>query len=554
MPTKFPQTRCILPALWFLPVLALCLISVRLLLPGEAFTDYRYAAASSSPPGSLRELHWQEASADQSLTVPDACDLLLLQGSLPPGDVLFIPSFFGTVVPEGGKPETNFSGSLYVLWTQSGPFSLQIHMPFRQTHRLRVLDQNQVQQLDRLNRISMVLGLVFLLTCLIPGTGKSALLMTGSFLLLSGYAQSSGGQLPGWAFTATLLYFSMCPLTLLLSFKHRYRIPGYVTDMLISFTMAYGICLVYYHVNEFNRCLLIFGTALQAANLCVAVHLARQNRRAWAPAAYGALIVTLTAFLGLWMSLTLRCSGSGWLMAAILTLAAAAVSLRLPAPSAKHSAPPITRSISRVLHFSDFEGRLKKLGFDSETIRRIDHKCNTSNHHMQHVAEYTRAICIAMGFSAGQTDQISCAALLHDIGKLEIPDAILFEPGKLSDEAFTRLRSHHQLGHDILMARDTPFFRLAAEIALQHHERMDGTGYSRLKGEDISLPARIVAVADVFDALTAPRVYKQPWDFETAFSYIIENRDIQFDSNVVDDFIKCKPAIRHIYDSFNLHN
>lgn len=554
MPTKFPQTRRIPPALLFLPILALCLRFVCFLLPGEALADYHYAAAAGSPPGSRRELHWQENTTGQSLTLPDGSDLFLLEGTLAPGHALLIPSFFGTVTPQDANPQTIFSGSLYFLLTESGGFSLRVHMPFLRTLQPRVLDQGQVQQLGRLSQALMVLGLALLIACLFPGPGRPALLMTGIYLLLSGHTPPTGEPFPGWVFTAKLLYFSLCPLSALLSFRHRYRIGGNVTDTLISFTMAYGVCLVFYHFNEFNRCLLIFGTGLQAANLAVAMYLAGQNRRAYAPAAYGALTVTLTAFLGLWLSMALGRSGSGWLMAAVLTLTAAVFLLRLPAPSKKHAASPVTRSASRSLHFADFEGRLKKLGFDSGTIARINHKCNTSSHHMQHVAEYTRAICIAMGFSASQTDQISCAALLHDIGKLEIPDAILFDPGRLTDEAFARLRSHNQLGHDILLARDTAFFRMAAEVALHHHERMDGTGYGKRKGEEIPLPARIVAVADVFDALTAPRVYKQPWDFETAFSYIIENRDIHFDGKVVDDFIKCKPAIRQIYDSFTLHN
>lgn len=548
MHRKIPRTRHTFPGFLFLPVLAACLLFSGLLLPGEALTNYRYAAADGSPPGSHRELHWQENTSGKGLTLPADSDMLLIEGTLAPGQALLIPSFFGTVTAHDGKESAHFSGSPYRLLTESGSFSLQVHMPFQQTLRLRTLDRDRLPQL----RILPVLGLALMLTGLVHAPGRPILLITGIFLLFSGYTAEA--SLPGWVFTAKLVYFSLCPLSLLLAFRSHYRIRGGITDTLISFTMVYCVCLLYYHYDEFTRGLLLLGTALQAANLSAAVYLARQLPRTYSPAAYGALTVALTAFLALWLSMALGISGSGWLMTAILSLTAAVFFLRFPAPSGHKNPEPAIRDPNHTLHFADFTGRMKKLGFDSGTIDRVNHKCNTPGHHMQLVAEYTRAICVAMGFSAAQTEQISCAALLHDIGKTQIPDAILFDPEPLTDEAFARLRSHNQLGHDILLARDTEFFRMAAEVALNHHERMDGTGYRQLTGEDISLPARIVAVADVFDALTAPRVYKQTWDFETAFSYIIENRDIHFDSKVVDDFIKCKPTIRQIYDSYSPRN
>lgn len=553
MPVVSPQIRRLFsPLILFLPVLAVCLSLFFLLLPGEPLTNYRYAAASSSPPDSLRDLQWQENTTGHSLTRSGGKDMFLVEGTLAPGEALLIPSFFGTVT--AGRAGTRFSGSPYFLLTESGSFSLRVHNPFLRTLQPRVLTEDTLQQLVTVNRISMILGAAILIAALFPGPGRATLLLAGIYLLLSGYGNTRNWSLPGWVFTTRLLYYSLCPLTALLAFKRRYRILSRETDTLVSFTMGYGICLIYYHFDEFTQWLLIFGTLLQLANLLTAVQLAWQNRRSYAPAAYAALIMTLTAFLGLWVSLTLGISGSSWLMAAFLPIILTAPLFRLPAPPASRTPAPKSRVRGYTLYFSDFEGSLKKLGFDSQTIRRIAHKCNTSSHHMQHVAEYTRAICIAMGFSAEQTKRISRAALLHDIGKLEIPDAVLFEPGKLTSEAFALIQSHNRLGYDLLIGRDTEFFRLAAEVALQHHERMDGTGYLKLKGEEISLPARIVAVADVFDALTAPRVYKEPWDFESAFKHILENRGIHFDSKVVDDFLKCKSTIRRIYDSYTAHD
>lgn len=555
MPTKFPQTRKAFPSLFlFLPMLVLCLTLVQLLLPGEPLTGYRYTAAGSTPPASLRQLPWQENTTGERLTCPGGADMLLLEGTLPPGKVLLIPSFFGTVTPEGSQAPTHFSGSSWFLLAQSGSFSLRVHMPFLQTLQPRLLDQQQLQQLIQLTRVSMALGIVLLASALFPGPGKLALMMTGLYLILSNSFPYPEDMLPGWVFTAKLLYFSLCPLATLLSFAQRYDIPKDWTDLLVSFTMVYWTCLVYYHFDAFTQGLMLFGTILQLVILCKALFIRKRNRYTYAPAAYGALIAALSASVGFWLSLLLEASGSGWLMAAILTQAGAVPLMRLPAPASKRTPVQPSPSGSYPLYFADFEGILKKMGFDDATIARIDRKCNTSSHHMQHVAEYTRAICIAMGFSAEKTRQISCAALLHDIGKLEIPDVILFDPGKLTNEAFARIQSHNQLGHDLLQQRDGDFFLLAAEVALQHHERMDGTGYLKRKGEEISLPARIVAVADVFDALTSPRVYKRRWDFEAAFSHIVKNRGIHFDSKVVDDFIKCKPIIRKIYDSYTPHN
>lgn len=355
---------------------------------------------------------------------------------------------------------------------------------------------------------------------------------------------------PNWSLTGDLLLISLCPLASLLIFQRRYRLEGSQTDHLISFTMSYGICLIYYNFEPFTHWLLLFGTGLQIANLLLLAYLTHRSRHAFAPPARNALIGVLAVFLGVWLSLTLDVFTMHWSMLLVPGMALYLHRLQLPAPSPDAGPIPPLRPGGAPLHFGDLEGRLKQLDFDSETIRRIQHKCNTPSHHLQHVAEYTRAICLSMGFSAERAEQIGFAALLHDIGKLEIPDAILFDSGKLTSEAFETLCSHNRIGSEMLLKRDSEFFRLAAHIALYHHERTDGTGYLKCSGEEIPLPARIVAVADVFDALTAPRVYKQPWEFDAAFSYITENSGILFDTAVVADFIKCKPAIRQIYDSY----
>ena len=205
-------------------------------------------------------------------------------------------------------------------------------------------------------------------------------------------------------------------------------------------------------------------------------------------------------------------------------------------------------------HYPDFESALKGLGFDGELIREISRKCNTDNNHMAHVAEYTHILCTAMGFSARKTKRISDAALIHDIGKLKVPDEILFKSEKLTEEEVSKIKEHGRYGYEILTAMGGEFFDFAADVSLQHHENIDGSGNVGKRGDDISIAARIIAVADVFDALTAPRPYKKPWDFESAFAYVIESGGSKFDSNIVKEFENQKTAIHSLYKLFYPQN
>ena len=143
---------------------------------------------------------------------------------------------------------------------------------------------------------------------------------------------------------------------------------------------------------------------------------------------------------------------------------------------------------------------------------------------MYHVAEYTQALCESLEMHPRRTQMIAAAAMLHDIGKVAIPREILLQNEKLTEQESKEIRQHHLYGFRMLDGSHEQFMKLAARIALEHHEHLDGSGYLGLRGEEISLEARIVAVADVFDALTSPREYKQAWSFEQACSYIKEHR------------------------------
>jgi putative two-component system response regulator len=154
--------------------------------------------------------------------------------------------------------------------------------------------------------------------------------------------------------------------------------------------------------------------------------------------------------------------------------------------------------------------------------------------HIWRMAAYSRVIAAQAGWSEEVCDLIELAAPMHDTGKIGIPDAILKKPGRFTPEEWEVMKTHSEIGYGILANSDTRLFRFAAEIALRHHERWDGTGYpGGLQEEEIPESARVVAVADVFDALTTKRAYKKAWPVEEAVAEIIQRSGTHFDPEVV---------------------
>jgi HD-GYP domain-containing protein (c-di-GMP phosphodiesterase class II) len=167
--------------------------------------------------------------------------------------------------------------------------------------------------------------------------------------------------------------------------------------------------------------------------------------------------------------------------------------------------------------------------------RAAEFRDNATREHTDRVARTAGLLGRILGLTVAEIDLLMLAAPLHDIGKIGIPDAVLLKPGKLTGEEFAVMKTHAQLGAEMLAGSDSPVLQLGAQIALNHHERWDGTGYpQRLHGEQIPLAARIVAVADVFDALTQQRPYKPPWSLLEAVKEITEHSGHQFDPRVVD--------------------
>ena len=159
--------------------------------------------------------------------------------------------------------------------------------------------------------------------------------------------------------------------------------------------------------------------------------------------------------------------------------------------------------------------------------------------HIWRMAAYARAIAQAYGWDAESSDRLELAAPMHDTGKLGIPQAILRKPGPLDAQEWTIMRTHPQVGFEILSKSSAPIFKLAAEVSLCHHEKWDGTGYPLgLKGPEIPLMARIFSIVDNFDALTSIRPYRKRITNEEAIEYLKEKVNEHFDADIVHLFEK----------------
>lgn len=183
-----------------------------------------------------------------------------------------------------------------------------------------------------------------------------------------------------------------------------------------------------------------------------------------------------------------------------------------------------------------------------ELIRRLgraaEFKDNETGMHVIRMSQVSARLALQMGMSAGFAEQLLQAAPMHDIGKIGIPDRVLLKPGKLDDEELAIMRTHPQLGANILDNSSSPLIRLAHSVAMYHHEKWDGTGYPfGLKGEEIPIEARIVAVADVFDALLSKRPYKEAWPLEKAIEEIKSQSNRHFDPVVVEALLACLPDL-----------
>ena len=189
---------------------------------------------------------------------------------------------------------------------------------------------------------------------------------------------------------------------------------------------------------------------------------------------------------------------------------------------------------------------------EKETLMRLaragEHKDFDTAQHLQRMSLYSRALANKIGLSEEEAEIIELAAPLHDIGKIGIADSILLKKGPLDDEQLKQMRKHPLIGYEILQDSPSKYLQKGCEIALAHHERYDGMGYPySLKGKDIPLSARIVAIADVFDALTSVRPYKEAWSIDKALEYISNESGKHFDPDLVDAMISIRNTLEQIH-------
>lgn len=183
--------------------------------------------------------------------------------------------------------------------------------------------------------------------------------------------------------------------------------------------------------------------------------------------------------------------------------------------------------------------------------RALEYRDLGTSAYLERMSHIARLIADELGMSTEQARLIEMAAMLHDIGKVAIPDAVLHKQGVLSPQELAIMRQHSRIGYDLLSQSPNQFIQVGAVIALRHHERYDGSGYpDGLVGEAIPIEARIAAVADVVDALLCPRPYKVAWSLDATLGYLYVQRGRLFDPCCVDALIRGRPTLNRICEEF----
>lgn len=210
--------------------------------------------------------------------------------------------------------------------------------------------------------------------------------------------------------------------------------------------------------------------------------------------------------------------------------------------------------------------RLLRLEIQEDLIlsmaKLAEYRSDETGYHLERVQHYTRTLARdlaekhpQLGISGQMAEEFARVSPLHDIGKVAIPDAILHKPGKLTEEEFEIMKTHADIGgqllKDIHSKSGSPYLKIGYEVAMYHHEKYNGKGYPQgLKGEDIPVAARIVALADMYDAMTSERCYKQAFSHEKTKQIIIEERGTHLDPKMVDSFLAKEDVWLAIFERF----
>jgi putative two-component system response regulator len=183
--------------------------------------------------------------------------------------------------------------------------------------------------------------------------------------------------------------------------------------------------------------------------------------------------------------------------------------------------------------------------------RAAEYRDPETGSHLLRMSNYTRLIAVRLGLPAAEQQLLLEASPMHDIGKVGTPDQILLKPGRLTPEEFEIMKQHATIGYEILRDSVSPLLQCAARLALAHHEKFDGSGYPLgLAGAAIPMHGRIVAVADVFDALTSERPYKKAWTLDAAVDFLKANSGSHFDPVCVEAFLAAWPQVLEIRERY----
>lgn len=207
------------------------------------------------------------------------------------------------------------------------------------------------------------------------------------------------------------------------------------------------------------------------------------------------------------------------------------------------------KSLESVQLHHEIEETQKEIIFTMGEIG--ESRSKETGNHVKRVAEYSYLLAKGLGMSQDECDLIKMASPMHDIGKVAIPDSVLKKPGKLTEAEFEVMKTHTDIGYNLLKNSNRRILKSAAILAYEHHEKWNGKGYPRgIKGEEIHIYGRITAIADVFDALASDRVYKKAWELDRILNLFIEERGQHFDPKVVDVFMEQLPKILKIRDEY----
>lgn len=216
----------------------------------------------------------------------------------------------------------------------------------------------------------------------------------------------------------------------------------------------------------------------------------------------------------------------------------------------------VVGSITGYLSDKERQRRMEVQEAYHDTVIRLataaEYRDENTGAHLHRMSRFAEVIAKNLGLPPEQVELIKLASPMHDIGKIGVHDNILLKEGKLGDDEFEVMKTHTEIGHQILKDSNSPLLKTAETIAWTHHERYDGSGYPRgLRGEDIPLEGRVAAVADVFDALTTSRPYKPEYTIAESVKLIEKEVGSHFDSRVFEAFLKGMYEIERIKEKFS---